>query len=149
MSSFTYIISSRDDISDITRSSNCFISLTGLPVGVLYFRCRVLNFLINNCSLTTGWMGYGSSHYINLTCDNLIANESRAGNKDLNIITSYSVDCPMRVGEVFNIANPNGKVLNFKLMSENEAPITPIINQNTLNTVWTLVLELPPINDCC
>lgn len=147
--SFTYIISSRDDVSDITRSSNCYISMTGFPAGVVKFRCRVLNFMINTCSLTAGWMAIGASHYINLTCDNFILNGARAGNRDLNIITSYSVDCPMKTGEVFNINNPNGKVFNFKLLSENEAPITTVINQNALNTVWTLVLELTPIDDCC
>ena len=55
----------------------------------------------------------------------------------------------MRTGEVFNIQNFNGKTLNFRLVSEGEAPITPVINQNAQNTVWYLTLELTPIDDCC
>ena len=149
MSSFTYIISSRDDVSDVTRASSCYIQIGGFPEGIRYFRCRVLSFTINNCSLTNGWMGVGSSHYMSLVCDNLIVTGARSGNKDLNIITTYSVDCPMRVGEVFNIINPNGKTFNFRLNSEHEIPITPVINQNAINTVWTLTLELTPIGDCC
>lgn len=34
-------------------------------------------------------------------------------------------------------------------MTEGEAPITPIINQNGMNTVWLLTLELTPIDDYC
>ena len=94
-------------------------------------------------------MAVGSSHIINLICDNFILSCSRAGNKDLNIISTYSLDCPMRTGEVFNIQNFNGKTLNFRLVSEGEAPITSEINQNAQNTVWYLTLELTPIDDCC
>ena len=147
MSSFTYVISSRDDLSDNTRSSNCFITLGGLPNQTRYFRCRVLNFAINTSSLTTGYMAVGSSRIINLICDNFILSGSRAGNKDLNIISTYSLDCPMRTGSVFNIQNFNGRTLNFRLVDEAEVLITPVINQNTLNTVWYLTLELTPIDD--
>ena len=147
MSSFTYVISSRDDLTDNTRASSCYITLGGLPDRTRYFRCRVLNFAINTSSLTAGYMAVGSSHIINLICDNFILSCSRAGNKDLNIISTYSLDCPMRTGEVFNIQNFNGKTLNFRLVSEGEAPITPVINQNAQNTIWYLTLELTPIDD--
>jgi hypothetical protein len=63
MSSFTYVISSRDDLSDNTRSSNCFITLGGLPNQTRYFRCRVLNFAINTSSLTTGYGCWFKSYY--------------------------------------------------------------------------------------
>ena len=43
---------------------------------------------------------------------------------------------------VFDIQNLNGKTLNFRLVSEAEAPITPVINQNGINTTWYLTLEL-------
>jgi hypothetical protein len=147
MSSFTYVISSRDDLSDNTRALSCFITLGGLPERARYFRCRVLHFAINTCSLTTGYMTVGSSRIINLICDNFVSNGYRAGNKDLNIISSYSLDCPMRAGSVFNIPNFNGKTLNFRLVSEAEAPITPVINQNSITTIWYLTLELTPIDE--
>ena len=147
MSSFTYVISSRDDLSDNTRSSSCYITLGGLSEKTRYFRCRVLHFAINTCSLNTGYMAVGSSRIINLICDNLVLSGGRAGNRDLNIISTYSLDCPMRTGSVFNIQNFNGKTLNFRLVSEAEAPITPVINQNGINTTWYLTLELTPIDN--
>ena len=147
MSSFTYVISSRDDLSDITRSSNCFITLGGLPEGVRHFRCRVSNFAINTHSLTNEYTAGGSSRIINLICDNFILSCSRVGNKDLNIISTYSVDCPMITGSVFKIQNFNGRTLNFRLVNEAEVLITPAINHNTMNTVWYLTLELTPIDD--
>ena len=135
MSSFTYVVSSRDDLTDNTCSSNCFITLGGLPEGVRHFRCRVSNFAINTHSLTNEYTAGGSSRIINLICDNFILSCFRAGNKDLNIISTYSLDCPMRTRSVFNIQNFNGKMLNFRLVNEAEVLITPAINQNTFNTV--------------
>ena len=149
MSSFTYVISSFDDLGNQARASNCYITLGGLPPGVRYFRCRVLNFVINTCSIISLWMGGNDSHYLQLVCDNLILNGGRSGNKQLNVITTYSTDNLMRTGEVFNIQNFNGKVLNFRLLDEFENLATNVLNENSINTVWTLTLELTPIDDCC
>lgn len=145
--SFTYIISSRDDVSDRTRANNCYIPIGNLPAGTRFFRCRVLNFTINTASLTAGSMDVGSCNYVSLVCDNLLTNGGRSGNNSLNILATYSVDCPFKTGEVFNIVNPNGNVMNFRLLDEFEAIAQ--INQNATNTVWMLTLELTPFDDCC
>jgi hypothetical protein len=50
-------------------------------------------------------------------------------------------------GEVFKIANLNGKVINFRLLNEFDQLMDNIINNNGINTVWHLTLELTPIDD--
>lgn len=147
--SFTYIISSRDDSSNPNSASNCNLFLGNLPTGVKQFRCRVINFSINTASLTTGYMTPGDSHYLQLVSDNFIDNGGRSGNKIFNIITTYSPDCTMRSGQVFNIRNFNGRVINFRLLDELDVQIDGVINSNSINTVWHLVLELTPLDDIC
>ena len=149
MSSFTYVISSRDDLSNPNTASNCNITLGGLPERTRYFRCRVLNFAINTISLLTTYMTPGDSHYFQLVSDNFIIGGVRSGNKSLNVITTYSTDFYARGGEVFNIANFNGKVINFRLLNEFDVQMDAVINNNTINTVWHLTLELTPIDDLC
>ena len=147
MSSFTYVISSRDDLSNPYMSANCNITLGGLPERTRYFRCRVLNFSINTMSLLLTYMTPGDSHYFQLVSDNFIIGGGRSGNQSLNIITTYSTDFQPRGGEVFKIANFNGKVINFKLLNEYDQLMDNIINNNGINTVWHLTLELTPIDD--
>lgn len=145
--SFTYIISSLDDLSNPARANNCYVTLGGLPERTRYFRCRVLNFSINTASFPANYMAIGSSHYVQLVSDNFIIGSARSGNKSLQTIATYSVENSIRTGEVFTIANFNGKVINFRILNEFEADVA--INQNATNTVWSLALELTPIDDCC
>ncbi len=88
MSSFTYVISSRDDLSNPYMSAICNITLGGLPERTRYFRCRVLNFSINIISLLLTYMTPGDSHYFQLVSGNLTI----GGNQSLNVITTYSTD---------------------------------------------------------
>ena len=147
MSSFTYVISSRDDLSNPNTAANCNITLGGLPERTRYFRCRVLNFAINTISLLPTYMTPGDSHYFQLVSDNFIIGGGRSGNKSLNLITTYSTDFSPRGGEVFNIANFNGKVINFRLLNEFDVLMDAVINNNGENTVWHLTLELTPIDE--
>lgn len=146
MSSFTYIISSLDDISNSARASNCYITLGGLPERTRYFRCRVLNFSINTVSILANYLVVGDGHFLQLTSDNFIIGGGRSGNKSLNTIATYSVDNSLRSGEVFTVANFNGKVINFKLLNEFEVQMDNVINNNAINTVWMLTLELTPLD---
>ena len=50
-------------------------------------------------------------------------------------------------GEVFKIANFNGKTINFQFINEYEISSGLLLNQNGNDTIWTLVLELTPIDD--
>lgn len=148
MASFTYIISSLDDMSNPARASNCYISLGGLPERTRYFRCRVLNFSINSISLLANYLVVGDGHFLQLTSDNFIVGGGRSGNKSLSTIATYSLDTSVKSGEVFTVANFNGKTINFKLLNEFEAPMDNVVNNNAVNTVWMLTLELTPIEDC-
>jgi hypothetical protein len=88
MSSFTYIISSLDDISNSARASNCYITLGGLPERTRYFRCRVHNFSINSVSILANYLVVGDGHFLHLTSDNFIIDGGRSGNKSLNTIAT-------------------------------------------------------------
>ena len=149
MSSFTYLISSADDLSNPARAWNCYITLGGLPEGIKYFRCRVLNFAVNPCSFDTVYNT--DTHVFHLVSDNFILDGGRSGNKRLNIISSVTNKQPImqQHGEVFKIANFNGKTINFQFVNEYEVSSGLLLNQNANNTIWNLVLELTPIGDCC
>ncbi len=129
MSSFTYVISSRDDLSNPNMSAICNITLGGLPERTRYFRSRVLNFSINTISLSPTYMTPGDSHYFQLVSDNFIIGGGRSGNKSLIVITTYSTDFQPRGGEVFNIANFNGRVINFRLLNEFDQLMDNIITE--------------------
>ncbi len=84
MSSFTYIISSQDDFTNPERAWNCYVTLGGLPDGVKYFCCRVLNFTINPPSFEVNFNA--DTHVLYLLSNNFILDGGRSGNKSLNTI---------------------------------------------------------------
>jgi len=52
------------------------------------------------------------------------------------------------VGIKFMVDNLNGKLITFNLLDERFAAIDiSKINQSTVTTTWTLVLELTPLDD--
>ena len=72
-----------------------------------------------------------------------------SGNRYAQIIAKANlVDGTMKnsSGE-FVIKNPNNKLLEFSLVDEAFAVTDAVVNQNAVNTVWTLTLELTPIED--
>ena len=147
--SFTYVISSADDSTNNARAWNCYINLGGLPEGIRYFRCRVLNFVVNPCSFDTVYNA--DTHILHLTSDNFILDGGRSGNKRLNIIATITNKQAIiqQHGEVFKIANFNGKTINFQFVNEYEVTTPLLLNQNGNNTIWVLTRELTPIDDFC
>ena len=147
MSSFTYIISSRDDLTNPARAWDCYVNLGGLPDGVRFFRCRVLNFAVNPCSFDTVYNT--DTHIFHLASNNFMLDGGRSGNKQLNLIATVTNKQPIMTqnGEVFKIANFNGKTINFQFINEYEISSGLLLNQNGNDTIWTLVLELTPIDD--
>ena len=149
MSSFTYIISSADDLTNPSRAWNSYITLGGLPEGVRYFRCRVLNFAVNPCSFDAVYNA--DTHIFHLASPNFMLDGARSGNKQFNIISTVTNKQPImqQHGAVFKIANFNGKTINFQFLNEYEISSGLLLNQNGNNTIWVLTLELTPIDNCC
>lgn len=149
MSSFTYIISSADDLTNPARAWDCYVTLGGLPQGVKYFRCRVLNFSFNPPSFDTAFNT--DTHVLYLTSDNFILDGARSGNKSLNMIACATNKYAMmtHTGSVFKIANFNGKTINFRFVNDYGISMQYVGNMNSYNTAWNLILELTPIDDCC
>ena len=86
-----------------------------------------------------------------LTSNNFILDGGRSGNKSLNIISTVTNKQPLMTqnGSVFKIANFNGKSINFQFINEYETSLANFLNANGNYTIWTLTLELTPIDDCC
>ena len=147
--SFTYVISSADDLANPAKAWNCYVNLGGLPAGVRYFRCRVLNFAVNPCSFDTVYNA--DTHVLHLTSNDFILDGGRSGNKSLNIIATVTNNQPIMTqhGSVFKIANFNGKSINFQFTNEYETSMALLLNENGNDTIWTLTLELTPIDGCC
>jgi hypothetical protein len=80
-----------------------------------------------------------------------IIDGGRSGNKSLKIIATVTNDQPIMTqhGSVFKIANFNGKSINFQFTNEYETSMALLLNENGNNTIWTLTLELTPIDGCC
>ena len=126
---------------------NLSIVLTGLP-NYLRFKCKVKSLLLNQGSLQNLDAGF---HQLILTSNNLINSGCiQSGNRSSNIIALCDLSSGLNnnVDHEFIIDNFNGRNINFTLCDETLTPIdVSIINQNTVNTSWLLMLELTPLDN--
>lgn len=147
MNSFTYTISSIDNLLGGNQASNVQIYVSGLPTQYKYFKCRVLNFIVNYGSFTNAWRPVS---YIMLLCDNVVGIQNiTTGNRVSQVIaTANLIDGTMKnENGNFVIKNLNDQKLLFTLVDEAFNNIDALINQNTVVTAWTLTLELTPIEE--
>lgn len=144
--SFTYIISSRHGSNSGASANDFTIVLNGLP-NYNKFLCEVKSFMIPIGTMT--FAPSTSLHNLILTSTNLISSgESISGSNYPNIVAMCELvtGCNNNVGIKFIIDNFNGKLISFSLFDERFIAIAGgAINQNGVNTAWTLVLELTPL----
>ena len=148
MSSFTYTISSYDNILGNAVANNVKIVTSGFPTQYKYFKCQVVNFIINYGSLSTALWRTGS--YVMLLWNNALGIQNiTSGSRVPQIIaTANLIDGTMRnQNGSFIISNPNNQTLSFTLVDEAFAITDTVINLNGVNTCWTLTLELTPIDN--
>ena len=145
--SLTYIISSRDGVNSLASAHNFSIVLNRLPNN-LRFKCKVKSFYLNSGSIDNVFAGL---HQIILTSNNLVnSGLIQSGNRSSNIIAfcDLETDSNNNVDNEFIIDNFNGRIINFTLCDETLTPIDiTVINQNTVNTSWLLMLELFPLDN--
>ncbi len=145
MTSFTYTISSLDNTLGPNRADKVTIAVRELPYNNQYFKCRVADFIINHGSIDNAVRPLS---YFQLSCDNLGTQNLMSGGKLNQIIACITlVDGTMKNGSEFIIKNPNGTLLTFNLLNQLLASTSTVINQNAATTIWTLILELTPIED--
>jgi hypothetical protein len=147
MDKFTYIISSRDDVNgDIDHADNCFIKINSLPQEYNYFKVKVNTFMINVGSLDTAFTPLS---YIHLVADNFISqNQLITGNRTANVlalVNTLNDGQITNVNNTFVVRNMNGAVINFQLLDDGFNSINGNINQNGVDTAWTLILEFEGI----
>lgn len=147
--SFTYIISSRDGINSNAAANSFSIMLNGLPSHVNKFACEVKSFAIPIGTLT---FTPSTLHILMLTVNNnfINSNEVVSGNRTPNIVAMCDLVTGFNdnVGIKFIVDNFNGKLITFNLVDERFTAIdVASLNQNGVNTAWTLVLELTPLED--
>ena len=149
MDKFTYIISSRDDVDrNVDHADNCFIKINSLPQEYNYFKVKVNTFIINSGSLTNA---FSTSSYIYLVADNFISqNQLITGNRVPNVLAvcNTSVDGQItNINNTFMVRNINGSVVNFRLQDDGFNNLNGLgaINQNGVDTSWTLILEFEGI----
>jgi hypothetical protein len=148
MNPFTYTISSIDNILGLSQANNVKIKVDNFPTQYKYFKCKVINFIINYGSFNNAWR---PGSYVMLLCDNLGINNISSGNRVSQIIAYTNlIDGVMTNNNgSFIIKNPNGSTLSFSLVLQSflYANTTTIMNQNAVDTNWTLTLEITPIDD--
>ena len=141
LETFTCVISSRNSETPFT-ANNCWIQLGGLP-NDLEFYCEVIDVALTRSNMV------GAGDYLTL-----IANEGleiiggvqfpKRFNKICNIKTNTG-QLNGLFGNVFKVRNFNGRLVNFQLTYQSDAPFPDNgINQAT-NTFWTLTLKMTPI----
>jgi hypothetical protein len=149
MDKFTYIISSVDDVNgNVDHADNCFIKINSLPQEYNYFKVKVNTFIINSGSLDAT---FRASSYIYLVADNFISqNQLITANRVPNVLAvcNTSVDGQItNIDNTFTVRNINGSVVNFQLLDDGFNHLSGLgaINQNGVDTSWTLILEFEGI----
>jgi hypothetical protein len=147
MNKFTYIISSLDDVNgNKYNASNCFLRINSLPQEYNYFKVKVNTFIINLGSLDTT---FTASSYITLVANNFISsNQLTTGNRVPNVLAVVNANNDGQITNINNsfvVRNMNGSVINFQLLDGEFTSLTGSINQNGLDTSWTLILEFEGI----
>lgn len=140
---YTYIISSQDGLNSGGTANSFTIMMFGLPSHIRRFNCVARSFVIN-----IGSIALNNAHSLILTADNLItSNLYVSGNRPGNILAICDLNTAFNNNMYipFVCDNFNGKAITFHLLNEQFNQIAnATINQNT-NTVWTLQLELTPL----
>jgi hypothetical protein len=148
MNSFTYTISSTDNILGLSQANNVKIKVDNFPTQYKYFKCKVINFIINYGSFNNAWR---PGSYVMLLCDNLGMQNISSNNRTAQVIAYTNlIDGVMTNNNgSFIINNLNGSTLSFSLVLQSflYANTATIMNQNGVDTNWTLTLEITPIDD--
>lgn len=140
---FTYIISSKD-ATPADAVGNCNIRLNNLP-PYRTFSAVVKSFIINIGSIDYA-PANSNIHYLYLTSNNFISsNEILSNNRIPNILALCDLNTGFNnnVGISFIMDNLNGVNVNFQMIDEEYNAIGTI--NVTTDTIWTLILELTPI----
>lgn len=149
MSSFQYIIHSRDNITNSTTQchSSDFI-LNGLPPNKK-FLCEVKSFLFNVKSLLNTFSANQS--YVHLVSPSFIkSNQTLSANRSLSVIAYVDTISGVNnnVNLKFIVDNFNGKMFHFDLLDTRFINLDiSQLNSNSINSAWTLILELTPIEE--
>ena len=138
---FTTVISSSNSETPFT-ANNCWIRLGGLP-NDLEFYCEVIDVALSRSNIV------GAGDYLTLT-----ANEGleiingvqfpKRFNKICNIKSSLG-QLNGLFGNVFKVRNFNGRLVNFQLTYQSDAPFPDNAINQAANTYWTLTLKMTPI----
>ena len=138
---FTTVISSSNSETPFT-ANNCWIRLGGLP-NDLEFYCEVIDVALSRSNMV------GAGDYLTLT-----ANEGleiingvqfpKRFNKICNIKSSLG-QLNGLFGNVFKVRNFNGRLVNFQLTYQSDAPFPDNGINQAANTFWTLILKMTPI----
>jgi hypothetical protein len=146
MNKFTYIISSLDAVNgNKYNASNCFLRINSLPLEYNYFKVKVNTFIINAGSLDNT---FKDSSYITLVANNFISsNQLTTGNRVPNVLAVVNTNDGQitNIDNSFVVRNMNGSVINFQLLDDEFTSLDGAINQNGIDTAWTLILEFEGI----
>ena len=146
MTSFTYTLTSYDNILGINQANNVKISANGFPTEYKYFKCKVLNFNLNYQTLTANWK---DTKLFYLISDNLVyGDRPSCSNRASDIIanTAGVGGLNNNNGTEFIVANLDGKTVNFQVVDHTFTNIAGNMNV-TENTAWVLSLLITPIEN--
>ena len=143
---FLYYINSQNAREGVDSANNCNIEFRGLPTNPRFFKCDVLNFMINPTSLDNT---DSSLEFIALTVDNFIYDSySTFTNGQADVVAEiYTSDCMTFKRNQFIVENINNKVLHFQLADITGNVIDDALINQIQNTIWTLALYLEPIEE--
>ncbi len=150
--SFTYVINSRDGLNSTSSAQDLNIILNSLPNDTK-FLCEVKSFSLNVGSMTANIKSRHSQLFL---CSNnfVTSNETMSGNKGANVIAFCDTTTGLNnnVGIKFIINNFNGRMINFTLydtrfITVDNAELNQTVNTVVINTAWTLILQLTPIDN--